>query len=269
MATKLNIVWDGNVKGLAEHRVSVSAFGSSINILTQVLRRIASDIVKNAIPNSERSLQGNYASQAKNIDIEIETIEVGSAGLGAFVTFTPPVPFQLSMMGDLDQRAALEFVDSVEKESKGIWQDKGVRKFLLSLPSGLTKQKYSVSDESGKLLREPVEITSLHLAEMPKSAPVLCRHYGNIIAIGFEPGRTEIKLKRTDGRVVSLGATKEQVMTAWSLRDSNVKVLSVLTGIHRLLKLEEAEAKDFETTPEKVKTHIFGRWDELLRRLAQ
>lgn len=269
MATKLKIIWDGDVKGLAEHRISVSAFGPAIIRLTQVLRRIASDIVKNGLPNSQRSVQGRYASEAKNIDIEIESIEVGSGGIGALVTFTPEHPYQFSVFGNLDERVALEFVDSVEKESKGIWQDQGVWKYLHSLPQGLTKQTYSVTDGQGKDLRVPVEIADVRLTEMPRTAPSLCRHFGSIVAIGFEPGKTEVRVKRLDGKTITLAATAEQVLAAWELRDVQVKALSVYKGQHRLLKLQVAEEEDFEVTPEAVNTHIFQRWDNLLRRLAQ
>ncbi len=269
MATKLKIIWDGDVKGLAEHRISVSAFGPAITRLTRVLRRIASDIVKNGLPNSQRSAQGNYASEAKKIDIEIESIEVGSSGIGAVITFTPEHPYQFSVFGNLDERVALEFVDSVDKESKGIWQDQGVRKYLQDLPQGLTKQVYSVTDGQGTNLRMPVEIADVHLTDIPRTAPNICRHYGNIIAIGFEPGKTEVRVKRLDGKTVTFAATPDQVQTAWELRDVQVKALSVYKGQHRLLKLQQAEEEDFEVTPEAVNTHIFQRWDNVLRRLAQ
>lgn len=269
MATKLKIIWDGDVKGLAEHRISVSAFGPAITRLTQVLRRIASDIVKSGLSNSQRSVQGRYASEAKSIDIEIESIEVGSGGLGALVTFTPEHPYQFSVFGNLDERVALEFVDSVEQESRGIWQNQGVRKYLQSLPQGLTKQTYAVTDEQGRNLRIPVEIADVHLTEMPRTAPSICRHYGSIVAIGFEPGKTEVRVKRLDGKMVTFAATPEQVQTAWELKDAQVKVLSVYKGQHRLLKLQRATEEDFEVTSEAVDTHIFQRWDNVLRRLAQ
>ena len=269
MATKLKIIWDGDVKGLAEHRISVSAFGPAITRLTQVLRRIATDIVKNGLPSSERTHQGRYASEAKNIDIEIASIEGGSAGISALVTFSPQHPYQFTVFGNLDERVALEFVDSVEKESKGIWKDQGVRKYLHALPQGLTKQRYTVTDQQDRELRSPVEISDVHLTERPRVVPCVTRHYGSIIAIGFEPGKTEVRLKRLDGKIVVFSATKEQVTAAWNLRDIQVKVLAVSKGQNRLLKLEEATAEDFSVTAESVHTHIFQRWDGLLQRLAR
>lgn len=269
MATRLKIIWDGDVKGLSEHRISVSAFGFAITRLNQVLRRIASSLVKNAISSTERTLQGRYADEAKNIEIEIAAIEAGSGGISALVTFTPSPMYQFSVFGNLDELATLEFIESVEKESQGIMRDASVRKYLHALPPGLISQKYIAEDESGAQLRAPLEISTLHLAELPKTTACLTKHHGNIVAIGFEPGKTEVRLKRTDGKTVILAATKEQVLAAWELRDSNVKALAVSAGRYRLVSLKSADEADFEVTAEQVNAQIFQKWDELLRRLAQ
>lgn len=269
MATRLKIIWDGDVEGLSEHRISVAKFGPSIINLLKLLRRIASDIVTKAIPNTERTLKGRYAKAAENIDIEIARIEQNSSGLSLAISFTPPPHYQDSLLGDLEARAAIEFCDSIESESNGVLKNSNVRDWLDALPSGLQQQKYYVENEAGVELRRPVILTDVQLAERPQEMPYLAKQTGNVIALGFEPGKTEIRLKRDDGGTLIFSATQEQVLTAWRLRDVRVRVLFVKAKDRRLLNIQSVEENEFEVTDRHVNEHIFQRWPELLRRLAQ
>jgi len=268
MATRLKIIWDGDVKGLNEHRLSIDAFGYAIVKLLPLLRRIASGIVTKAL-GTERSLKGRYAEAARRIDIEIVGIEQNCSGISAIVTFDPPFPFQPDLLGDLDARAAVEFCDSVEWESKGVPKDSNVRDWLHDLPDGIRYQKYVVEDESGNTIREPVEITDIHLAETQTALPCLVRYSGHVIALGFEPGKSEIRLKKADGGTVNLLATNDQVLIAWSLRETRVRVLAVQTIERKLLTIEEDDAPEFVVTDELAQEYVFQKWDEVLRRLAQ
>jgi hypothetical protein len=268
MATRLKIIWDGEVKGLNEHRLSVDAFGQTIVRLLPLLRRIASGIVTKAL-ETERTLKGRYAEAARGIDIELAGIEQNCSGISAIVTYDPPFPFQPNLLGDLDARAAIEFCESVEWESKGVPKDSNVRDWLQALPAGIRYQKYSVEDESGGPLREPVEITDVHLAETPAMLPCLVRFSGQVIALGVEPGKSEIRLRKADGHTVSLSATNDQVLAAWNLRETRVRVLAVLTAERKLLTIEQDDAPEFVVTDGLVQEHVFQKWDEVLRRLAQ
>lgn len=268
MATRLKIIWDGEVKGLSEHRLSIDAFGQTVVRLLPLLRRIASGILTKAL-ETERTLKGRYAEAARHIDIEIADIEQNCSGISAIVTFAPPFPFQSNFLGDLDARAAIEFCDSVEWETKGVPKDSNVRDWLYALPDGIRYQKYTVEDESGKQLREPVEVTNVQLAEAPNLLPCLTKYSGHVIALGFEPGKSEIRLKKADGGTVNLSATKEQVLAAWNLREARVRVLAVQTSERKLLTIQKDDAPEIEVTDELVQEHIFQRWDEVLRRLAQ
>lgn len=267
MATRLKIIWDGETKGLTEHRLSVDAFGQPLVRLLPLLRRIASGIVTKAL-ETERTLKGRYAEAARHIDIEIAGIEDNCSGISALITFTPPFPVQASFLGDLDARAAIEFCDSVELESKGVPKDSNVRDWLANLPIGINYQKYNVEDESGKPLRETV-ITDVQLAQAPSLLPCLAKYTGHVVALGLEPGKSEIRLKKADGHTVRLLATKEQVMAAWELRESKVRALAVQSGEQKLLSIQKNDAPEFIVTDELVEQYVFQKWGEVLRRLAQ
>lgn len=267
MATRLKIIWDGETKGLNEHRLSVDAFGQTLVRLLPLLRRIASGIVTKAL-ETERTLKGRYAEAARHIDIEIAKIEDNCSGISALITFSPPFPVQANFLGDLDERAAIEFCESVEWESKGIPKDSNVRDWLAHLPTGINYQKYNVEDESGKPLRETI-ITDVQLAEAPSLLPSLAEYTGQVVALGLEPGKSEIRLKKADGHTVTLLATKEQVMAAWELRESKVRVLAVQSGERKLLSIQKDDAPEFVATDELVEQHVFQKWGEVLRRLAQ
>ncbi len=269
MTTRLKIIWDGDVKGLDQHRVSVDAFGVPIFRLLKLVRRIASNIVTKAIPSSERTLQGRYAEVARKMDIEIAGVEQGSGGLAFVIDYVPPPMDQGHLFGDLATRAAIEFCDSIEMESKGIPKDSNVRDWLYSLPSGLTSQKYQVEDETGKELHPPVIITNVQLAEKPQEMPHLAKNTGSVVALGFEPGKEEVRVKKDDGGTVTLFATSDQVLKAWQLRDARVRVMFVKSKNRRLLSIQNAEDEEFTPTDELVDKHIFQRWQVLLHRLAQ
>ena len=55
MATRLEIQYDGTVPGLNEHRLSLSAFGPSLNALLRAIRRIATNMVGDALGQADVS----------------------------------------------------------------------------------------------------------------------------------------------------------------------------------------------------------------------
>src|SRR5258707_6883318 len=107
MATSLEIKYDGTVPGLDEHRLSLSAFGPSLNALLRALRRIATNMVGDALGSQDVS-KGRLKGTAKHIDIEIESITHGSSGVSGLVTLTPPPGAQMPLLSDLTDRAMAE-----------------------------------------------------------------------------------------------------------------------------------------------------------------
>lgn len=79
---------------------------------------------------------------AQLLDLQIVDISEGSLKLGIRCTLEPP-PNELVPMFLID-RTAEELMTSLREESQGIARQRVVRKFLKSLPSGVTSQRYAL-----------------------------------------------------------------------------------------------------------------------------
>jgi hypothetical protein len=87
---------------------------------------------------------------------------------------------------------------------------------------------------------------------------------GRISGVGFEPWEVRIK---TDETRITIPATQKQVERALEYRSTDVRALILKHGMKsKLLKLQEISAVRFRPDFE---AHIFGRWNNLLRSLAQ
>jgi hypothetical protein len=64
--TELKIEWEGVAPGLADKRLSLSAFGEPLTILLAALRRIASNLVGDAL---EEKNVGRFTNAARQLDI--------------------------------------------------------------------------------------------------------------------------------------------------------------------------------------------------------
>jgi len=137
---KLEIIFDGEVPGLSHHRLSLAHFGKSLPALIATIRRIATNFATNAADPAEPRDRGRWTNIARQLDVEISGISRGSAGFESVLSFTPPLGEPPRLFNDIATAVAMEFLDSVESESKGILRNGTVRNFLRTLPSGLTKQ---------------------------------------------------------------------------------------------------------------------------------
>jgi hypothetical protein len=90
---------------------------------------------------------------------------------------------------------------------------------------------------------------------------------GQVIGVGFEPGRLEVRLK-TDGQILTCAATPEQVEGALTLRGREVRALIVRSATNRILRVEDSESPPLEMTEPLREQHLYSKWDELLGRLA-
>lgn len=267
MAIELKIVWEGEVPGLADQHLSIAAFGEALNALLVAYKRIASNMISNAADYAEK---GRLQEEARWLDIEIVDLARASAGVQAVCTArgVPGDGIPL-FMTDIVRRASGELLDSVKEESLGNLRNSTVRKYLEALPQGLKRQVYELT-ENGNTIHEPVVIEAIHLAEVPAlDLPYLIEFSGSVIAIGFEPGRNEIKIKQEAGQTLTLQASPAQVETGLELRGLLVRGLAVRAKQMRLLRLERKDAPRFEVTPEVVDEQIFRRWEALLEALAQ
>lgn len=262
MPNEIKIRWEGSAPGLADKRLSLSAFGTPLTSFLAALRRIAASMVGDAF--EERSV-GRLPDIARQLDIEIKEVVKGSAGFSGVITLNPPIGVTPSLLfSDLPERAAKELFESIDSERRGMPRNSAVRKYLQSLPPGITKQTYSLyNDET--IIKEVV-FAETELLALPKSLPFLCRYVGRIVGLGFEPGKTEVRIQ-SDSHNLRLSATSEQVEHALHLRTVDVEVTAVSSEAgQRLLIIRD------RTIPLEIPTRdvaIYEKWNELLTRLAR
>jgi hypothetical protein len=264
-AAQLRIQWDGSVPGLAEHRISLAAFGQPLAYLLQALRRIATQMVSNAV-DAEHPKSGRFANLARQLDIELLNLEEGSGGFNALVTFAQP-PEELPLFGDIPERATIELLQSIDQESKMIPRNTSVRRYLQSLPPGIHKQFYEYHENGHSKMR--VEFGDMELSQIPMTLPYLVELEGNVVGVGFDPGRSEVRLK-AETFAPSLDANEQQVEAALQMRKAKVRVLGVHDGKRaRLLHLARARDPRFKATAQAVEEHIFKRWAGVFARLSK
>ncbi|MBF6567981.1 MAG: hypothetical protein IVW54_03785 [Candidatus Binataceae bacterium] len=263
MAIELKIKWDGTASGLAENRLSLSAFGASLPLLLGGLRRIASNIVRDAM-DEKQATTGRLAKAANQLDIEITDLVKGSTGFQSVVSVNTPSGATFPLF-DLAERAGYGLLEALDAEGHGIPKNLPIRRFLASLPQGITEQAYSLY-QNGSVLREVI-LRDAVLPEIPAEVPYLVQYLGSVVGVGFPPGKAEVKIKAESGSTATLVATAEQVETALQLRQSDVIALGVVhDGSHRLLNLRDAKE---EPKPFVRESAIYGRWQGVLKRLAQ
>lgn len=261
MPTEIKIRWEGTAPGLPEGRLSLSAFGEPLNNFLSALRRIASNMVSQAV---EEKTKGRLASAAKQIDIEITELVKASSGVETMVTWVPPIGMTHPLFSDLPERAATELFDAIDAERQGSVRNTAVRNYLSSLPQGISKQSYSLSRD-GKQLRD-ISFGIADLADTTVDLPYLKKRSGRVVGVGFEPGKTEIRVQTIDG-VERMAATAKQVESALELRTAIIEITTVVIGgSQKLLALHSTHDS---APPPKREAAIYERWNDLLQRLAK
>jgi hypothetical protein len=270
MAYELEIHFEGSAAGIAEHRLSLAAFGPALNQLVQALRRIATQLVRNAV-EGEQPKTGRFADPARNLDIELVKIDGNSLGMSSIVTFQdiPQPQADLPLWADLPERAGKELLDAIERESTGHLSNAAVRKYLAVLPEGISAQEYDFH-ANGRSIRK-VRIGEVKLNTLPLELPYLRQIEGNVVGVGFDPGKNEVRIKSEGGAIGALGSTSESVEKALEMRHNKVRTLAVHTakGGTRLITLKRASDPAFKFDPQAAMEQIFTRWDAVLRRLSR
>ena len=258
--TELEIVWDGPVKGLADHRVSLTMFGQALDLLMKAARRIASQKLTDALEPADT---GRLASSAKNLDIEITAVKQGSGGFATFLTFEIPDSSQALLFNQLPESVGIELLDAIHSEANGTHRNSAVRNYLKALPKELTRQTYRLH-ENGRPIRN-VEVSKLQLPEQQSPLPAFVLAEGRVAGVGFDPGRCEVRIKGEDGFQLSAAATARQVDQALGLRSQNVHVVAVTTAAGaRLLTIET----DTMRVKRPSLDDLFDQWEETYRALA-
>jgi hypothetical protein len=262
MSVTFIVKWEGDIPGLAEKRLSLNAFGSALTNLRSSLRRIATNIVNEAVRERQAD-SGRLTNAARQLDIQITGLVTNSSGFEGLVTIIPPQGYAFLLFEDLPENATTKLLDAIDAERQGVLTNASVRQYLRSLPQELTHQTYSAY-RNGKTLRE-ISFGDVALAEVPVDLPYIAEYIGEIVGVGFPPGEPEVRIK-VDSDVVVLTATAAQVETALSFRSLNIRGRAVVHGSsRRLLLLQESSLPVNRSTQ---KSAIFQRWNGLLARLA-
>lgn len=260
---QLDIVWDGPITGLAEHRISLTTFGPALVQLVAAAKRIASAAVMKAAEPSET---GRLAELAHGIDIQLGAITQGSGGISASVTFDAPVSYQEDLFFSLPERTGLELVEAIDSESRGEYRNSSVRSFMRKLPQTLTRQYYCLHD-NGRVIKE-ITLGVVTLPEGMLALPYLQEVVGMVTGVGFDPGRDEVRFKTDDAANVTATATEQQVNSALDLRHQKVRAIVLQreppVGA-KLLTLADAESERPSFSDE---VYIFQKWGRALQELA-
>jgi hypothetical protein len=269
MTYELDIHFEGTAPGIEGHRLSVSAFGLPLTALLAALRRIATQMVSSAV-EGETPRTGRFADPARSLDIEIVKIDGNSLGLHMIISFQPPVQSQqdLPIWADLPERAGAELLNAIERESRGQLTNGAVRKYLSCLPLGIKRQQYNFHS-NGRAIRR-LEIGDVTLPSLNAELPFVRRMFGNIVGVGFEPAKSEIRVKPEMGSAQSISATNQEVEKAIEMRHETVRTLAVHTSKGtRLISLRRAADPRHEFDPKLAKKQIFARWGNVLRALSK
>ncbi|MEZ5397756.1 MAG: hypothetical protein R2724_33985 [Bryobacterales bacterium] len=263
----MKIVFDGEEPGLAEHRLSLSSFAQPLGNLLKALQRTASAILASALEDPEYGARGgNYAAEAKLLDLELVSVEGGCVSPTFVCTSRPGAQLVLGLE-DLSKRAIQKLLRDIDSERQGRLASVAARKYLASLPKGVRSQRYTATAD-GELVAE-VQFVEANLLDVTVGPARLIRLRGSIVSLGFEPGMTYVSIKSDSHGTVKCTATSEQVEHAVSLRNQ-----SIVAAVHEnqkcvLIWLRDA-AKDVPRVPvDATIDHLRDRWSETLRVLAQ
>lgn len=276
---ELKITYDGAEPGLAEHRLSLSAFAEPLKLLLAALQRTASGIVSQALEDpTYGSRGGQLAADAKLLDLELVSVAEGSA-CPTFVCTTrpstgaraphPTLPgMELgTLQRDLAADALRKLLGDIDAERSGHLRNFTARKYLQSIPRGVTRQRYTATSD-GEILAD-VEFSAAMLPTTPQPLPRLTKITGTIASLGFEAGVTFIGLK-TDARSLKCTATPEQVEAAVMLRAGRVVAAVLISGEKlTVVWLQSANASSDPPPLNETLRHLREDWSETLARLAR
>lgn len=271
MSLELTILYDGDSDALRAHRLSVADFGSPLRLLLAAVRRTASGMVGQAVGEDYGRRGGRLADVAKQLDIQLTSMEGGCVQLQAALVHAVPAGTDLELPGlDLPERALLRLVEDIEAESQGHYRNAAVRTYLQSLPKFVTRQAY-VARRNGSIIRE-VNVAAMEVVAAPAMATRLMRTAGTVSAVVLEAGRESVTLKSERGQRVPFAATAGLVERALSLRDQPVLATSVAGAGDdkrtRLLRLDPRDA-DLAGDPQERLKSLADQWAVALEALSK
>jgi hypothetical protein len=262
---EIKIKLEGTFPGAAERRFSIDALGEPMSKLLQATRSIASQIVMNALDEAEYGAAGGRrAKDAATLDLQLEKIEEGSVVLRIMLVMGL---MQGRLFEELPVKTGEVLVESIKAESAGRPTRGVVRKYLSSLPPGVTAQRYELFD-NGRLISEAAFGTA-ELPVVPDLLPYLISTPAQVIGVGFETGKTEVRIRTEDGHATTLSATPEQVDAALEIRSGSVHVRAVVNKkSYRLISIRPMSQEPSDLSDGQKTALVFDKWAGLLKRLA-
>jgi hypothetical protein len=262
MTVQLKIRFDGTTEGVAEHKLELSAFSNALKQLVATLRRIASGLVDEATEQSS----GRFKHDAE-LRVFLDSLSGGSLQMNLDVSSPPIAPgYSIMLFDDLPSRTAERFIESIKAEGNGVFRSLPARRFLGSLPKGITSQKYEVYSD-GNLLCE-ASLGEVSLADEAIDLPIVVKTVARITGIIFEP-TLEVRFD-ADGEKLSCSASTEMIDKAILLRSEDVLIMATLHGGKgRLLWIGTPGSFPARMTRSDRSNHVLARWQRTLAELAK
>jgi len=274
VAVELSVIFEGTEPGLADRRLSLSAFGEPLRLFLIALQRTASAILSSSDDPEYGGRGGQYKAEARMLDLELKGCTEGCAGVIFACTARVPPGGQLTIAHsvpevfdryDLPALTAARLVQDIEAERSGRPRNVAVRRYLASIPPGVASQRYIA--KCGVEVLGDLQFQSFKLAEIPEDAPRLLRFAGKIASVSFEGSHVFLK---NPSRGVRCSATPEQLDRALALRGKDI-VAAILYGAREPSLVWIHPASDLPERPplESTSNHLLSTWAETLRYLAQ
>jgi hypothetical protein len=221
MTIELKVTFDGTAPGLAAGRLSIAAFGDSLDRMLKALRATASAV----ITGSEPPAYAHFKNDAK-LDLELSSIENNCVAL----KFDCVDPLEGSRpMPDVAARSVAAFLKAVkaDTENPGSSGSPLVQRYVEKLPAGISRQRYSAYRDGVKLYS--VDCGPPPMAVKAKAGPRLLQLRGHVIGVSFAPDPLAVWFRSGDS-AVKFPATADQVDGALALRDADALLAGIVAA---------------------------------------
>ncbi|HYO69951.1 MAG TPA: hypothetical protein VEU33_28135 [Archangium sp.] len=275
MGAQLHIVWDGEVAGLTEGRLSLVVFGPALFALLRAARNIARRRVAEALgePYNPES-----ATRSTIVDLQLSSFRAGSADLTLDVVPLYQHYGSVVLDSGFSESVTRELHSSIRDEVRGVRRDRFVNEFLRALPKEIPRQRFAVIVDGRE--EDVLELVGQQLSALPESsaeqplesvqaAPGLLLLHGRVEGVSFGArGEHQLRFTPFQGTPVEASATQEQVLQAIAVQ-AYAQALFLMGTRPRLLWIKPHDAPLPALTAEQREEHIFTQWAELLERLAK
>lgn len=263
---ELRVRFDGEIPGLRDHTLSLGAFLPALEVLLKAVRRNADAIAKGS---SDYEGRRRFGMLGKIIDLELVSISDGCVNLGFQCRLRQVEGLSEKTANDIATLAVDRFLAAVETESSGRNSgSENVKRFLRSIPTGVTIQEYE--GRIGDRVIRRVSFGEPVSRELPKEGfPRLVEFRGHVISTTFKP-HPKVKIRDASGVTFTCKADRAVVDKAVQFRWEPIFGQLLLRPDWRRLLTIHVEG-DVPPAPsqESRLERIHRDWGDALRRLAE